>query len=95
MSTNNISFNDEDKFKIRSRSIFGTAQTPKMISALVGRGIVKNEKQAMYILFLITFLALAATGWIIKSNFFPTVVPPRSQELDLPPEVLRIINPQQ
>ncbi len=50
MSTeNNITF-ESDKFKYKSRVILGQTQVPGMTKFLLGKGIVKNEKQAMSIL---------------------------------------------
>lgn len=48
-----ISF-EENKYKIKSRSIFGQAEVPKMITFLTNKGIVKNERQAKAVLLGLT-----------------------------------------
>ena len=70
MSTeNNITF-ESDKFKYKSRVILGQTQIPGMTKFLLGKGIVKNEKQAMRILSITTVLFLGLTIFIIYTNFF-------------------------
>ncbi len=70
MSTeNNITF-ESDKFKYKSRVILGQTQVPGMTKFLLGKGIVKNEKQAMSILSITTVLFLGLTIFIIYTNFF-------------------------
>ncbi len=49
LTEDSISF-DENKYKIKSRVIFGQAEVPKMITFLTTKGIVKNEKQAKMVL---------------------------------------------
>ncbi len=53
ITENNITF-DEDKYKIKSRSIFGQAEVPKMILFLTNKGIVKTESQAKAVLLGLT-----------------------------------------
>ncbi len=48
-----ISF-DENKYKVKSRSIFGQAEVPKMITFLTNKGMVKNERQAKAVLLGLT-----------------------------------------
>jgi hypothetical protein len=48
-----ISF-DENKYKIKSRVIFGQAEVPKMILFLTNKGLVKNENQAKMVLLGLT-----------------------------------------
>ena len=48
-----ISF-EENKYKVKSRSIFGQAEVPKMITFLTNKGIVKNERQAKAVLLGLT-----------------------------------------
>jgi hypothetical protein len=85
---NNISF-DEDKYKIRSRSILGMPQTPKMISFLVGKKIVKSERHAMTLLLIITGLSVVATMYIVKSNFFPSANSAQNSSLEKSPWMTR------
>ncbi len=81
MSTeNNITF-ESDKFKYKSRVILGQTQVPGMTKFLLGKGIVKNEKQAMRILSITTVLFLGLTIFIIYTNFFKqTDIPQMSDE---------------
>ncbi len=67
MSTeNSISF-DENKYKIKSRSILVQAEVPKMITFLTTKGIVKNEKQAQMVL-------LGATACFFIASIFVFMV---------------------
>lgn len=68
---------DEDKgekeFHIRSRRLFGDPETPTMIKFLLDHKIVKNEKQAMYILIGVVVVFLGATLYTYKvMNDTPT-----------------------
>ena len=70
MSTeNNITF-ENDNFKYKSRVIFGQSEVPKMARFLIGKGIVKNEKQAQGVLFGITLLLFISSFVLIYINFF-------------------------
>jgi hypothetical protein len=47
----------------------------------MSKGIVKNEKQAQSMLFLITIISFALSGYIVYSNFFKKpIVPEMSPE---------------
>jgi len=61
MPPGNISFNDESNFHIKSRVILGAPETPKMISFLTSRGIVKNEKDGKILLLAVTGVFFAAS----------------------------------
>jgi hypothetical protein len=76
MSTeNNISFNNEVKFKIRSRSILGAPEIPTMIRVLVKKGLVKNEKQAIAVLMTAVVLFISFTVFLIGTSVsVPTAV---------------------
>ena len=65
-----ITFNDNNNFKYKSRVILGQAEVPKMTRFLMSKGIVKDEKQATGILFLITLLSFSFTVYLVYSNFF-------------------------
>ena len=70
MSTeNNLTF-EGDQFKYKSRVIFGQAEVPKMTRFLIGKGLVKNEKQATTIMFTVTILLFIASFVLIYINFF-------------------------
>ncbi len=84
MSTeNNLTF-EGDQFKYKSRVILGQSEVPKMTRFLMSKGIVKNEKQATTVLFLITLISFSLSGYIIYSNFFEKpIVPEMSAEEEM------------
>jgi hypothetical protein len=59
---------DNNEFHIRSRRLFGEPETPTMVRFLLRTGIVKNEKQALYILVGIVIIALAVTIFLIRGG---------------------------
>lgn len=61
MPPGNISFNDESNFHIKSRVILGAPETPKMISFLTSKGIVKNEKDGKTLLIVAAGIFFAAS----------------------------------
>ncbi len=97
MSTeNNITF-ESDKFKYKSRVILGQTQVPGMTKFLLGKGIVKNEKQAMSILSITTVLFLGLSIFIIYTNFFkepavPTITPEQEMFYNLERDALDKLN---
>ena len=79
-----ITFNDNNNFKYKSRVILGQAEVPKMTKFLMSKGIVKNEKQATGILFLITLLCFSLSIYLIYNNFFKKpYIPETSPEQDM------------
>ncbi len=65
-----VEFEEENYNNPRSRTTLGGTQTSKMTQWIVKRGIVKNEKQANYILWGIVILAIAAIVFITFFNPF-------------------------
>lgn len=66
---NNISF-ESDSIRYRSRSILGVPQVPKMTKFLMGKGVVKNEKQAQIALLSIAVLSLLLSTYVFASFVF-------------------------
>ncbi len=64
-----ISF-DENRYKIKSHVILGQPESPAIIKSLINHGLVKNEKQAQYLIFFIIFTCLSSSVFIIYNNFF-------------------------
>jgi len=63
-----IQFDDgKNEFHIKSRRIFGDPETPTMIRLLLKSRIVKNEKQALYVLLAIIIVALSATFLLYRN----------------------------
>ena len=65
-----VEFEEDNDFHIRSRSLmFGAPTTPTMVTFLLKRGWVKNEKQALYVLLFIAVLFLgSAFGFYYQTN---------------------------
>jgi hypothetical protein len=71
MSENDIQFEEDygdSGFHIRSRKLLGEPTTPTMINFLLQKKIVKNEKQAMFILIIFILLFLSLSIFIIRST---------------------------
>jgi hypothetical protein len=64
-----ISFHEDNEFHIRSRKLLGEPETPSMIRFLLRTGIVKDEKQALYVLIGVIVVALSSTVFLIRSEF--------------------------
>lgn len=75
MMNENITF-DDNQYKIKSRSILSQSESPAMIQLLVKRGVVKNERQALGVMFAIIFLLIGSSVYMIYSSFYrqPDVV---------------------
>lgn len=67
--SNDIIF-DENKYKIKSRSLLGQAEVPGMTKFLMRKGIVKNEKSANALLFAIITLSLLASAFVLMVFVF-------------------------
>jgi len=63
-----IEFNEENEFHMRARKT-GYYEQPKMVRYLVDKGIVKNEKQAHYLLLGVSVFLLAIVFVMIYSRF--------------------------
>jgi hypothetical protein len=64
-----ISFHEDNEFHIRSRKLLGEPETPSMIRFLLRTGIVKDEKQALYVLIGVIVVALSSAVFLIRSEF--------------------------
>lgn len=73
----NVQFEEESQYAARRPS--GT--TPKMAAKLISLGLVKNEKQASYILIGIAIIALLLSAYLISSKVLPANVPLDAGEL--------------
>lgn len=68
MSTeNNISF-DDNKFKIKSRVIFGAPEVPSIIKIMVKKGLVKNENQAIRLILILIILLFGTSVFLINRS---------------------------
>ena len=76
---NDVQFEDESNLRssFKSRAIWGTPTTPKMVRALLRAGIVKNEKQAGKLLLLISIccflLSILIFLYIANDGFKKTI----------------------
>lgn len=59
---------DESKFKLRSRRVLGEPEVPPMIKFLVVKGLVKNESQAIIVLFILIASLVAVSVFITRTN---------------------------
>jgi hypothetical protein len=86
-----ITFNDNNNFKYKSRVILGQPKVPNMSKFLVGKGIVKNEKQALFIMLAFTGLMIISTVLTIYLGFFkqPKIDIP-VQEVELPVNIEQV-----
>lgn len=70
MSNEEIQFEEEygnSEFHIKSRKILGEPTTPTMINFLLEKGIVKNEKQATFLLIVCIVIFLSLSIFIIRN----------------------------
>lgn len=65
-----ITFNDNNNFKYKSRVILGQSEVPKMTKFLIGKGIVKNEKSAQNLLLWVTVSFLLASVYVFAIYVF-------------------------
>lgn len=65
----NISF-DDNNFKFKSRSIFGSSEIPGMTKFLVGKGLVKNETQAMYFMIILIIIFVCTSMYIVYNSSY-------------------------
>jgi hypothetical protein len=63
-----IDFHEENEFHIKSRRLLGEPETPTMVRFLLRSGFAKNEKQALYILIGVVFIALSSVFFIVRGN---------------------------
>ncbi|OHA26367.1 MAG: hypothetical protein A3C06_01550 [Candidatus Taylorbacteria bacterium RIFCSPHIGHO2_02_FULL_46_13] len=64
-----VQFNEnQDLYQFRSRSILGSAQTPKLASLLIRTGIVKNERAAGRLLIVIMIVSFALSFYFFVST---------------------------
>lgn len=71
MSDSGIEFEDEyngSEFHIRSRKILGESVTPGMITFLIDRGLVKNEKQALIVSLVLIMIFISISVFIIRTT---------------------------
>lgn len=82
MQTNNLTF-ESDKFKYKSRTILSTPQVPGMTKFLMNKGIVKNERQAIILMFAITIIFSGLSIYMAKKTFSDTYIskPLNSEQL--------------
>lgn len=72
----NVQFEDEDnQAHYMSRSILGAPVQPKMVSTLLKMGVIKNEKQAGYILLGVALTAFALSAYLIFNVVLPQDTP--------------------
>ena len=61
-----LNFIEENEFHIKSRRLLGEPTTPSMVRFLLRTGIVKNEKQALFVLMGMITVILILTFVIAK-----------------------------
>ncbi|MBC7982066.1 hypothetical protein H7X65_03235 [Candidatus Parcubacteria bacterium] len=72
MQNNNLQF---DEFKIKSRSVLGQSESPAMVRSLVKHGIVKSEKQALGVMYVIIIMCIVLASVVIYYNFYRKPIP--------------------
>ncbi|MFA6297334.1 MAG: hypothetical protein WC629_02110 [Candidatus Paceibacterota bacterium] len=89
---------EEEQYK--SRDILNKGKTPKMVSFLIKKGIVKDEKQANVFLVIISIIFLLVSIFIFAyfvfgiRNPFAKQPSPAEQFKNLPPEVRDSLPPE-
>lgn len=81
-----IEFQEDQNEHFRSRTVFGQPQTPKIVFALLKTGIVKSEKAAGILIFILVVLSLCISVVIIVLLSRPQPV-----RYDLSPEVIETL----
>ncbi len=69
----NIEFeedNVEGNSIFQSREILGQPRTPKLVSWFTKKGIIKNEKQAGYLLVTFCIVCVLITGYVLAHYVF-------------------------
>ena len=69
MSTE-ITFNDNNNFKYKSRTVLGTAQVPGMTKFLISKGIVKSEGQATNLIMILIIIFMSTSIYIVYNSFY-------------------------
>lgn len=88
-----IEFNPGDP----SHSTYASDPIPpssKMVGWVMKTGLVRDEKQANYVLVVIALLFFLATVWVVVGGGAPTASTPTYLE-DLPPEVIETLTPEE
>jgi len=71
-----VQFEDENnQAHYTSRSVLGAPVQPKMVSSLLKMGVIKDEKQAGFVLIGIAVAALALSAYLIFSFVLPPEAP--------------------
>lgn len=88
-----ITFNDNNNLKYKSRVILGQSEVPKMTKFLIGKGIVKNEKSAQNLLLWVTVSFLLASVYVFAIYVFDVQMfnPTPVQTLEQTPEQIQRI----
>ncbi len=68
---NRVDFIEKNEFHIKSRKLFGEPVTPTMVTLLLKTGIVKNEKQALFVLTGVVIVTLALTSVLLYFRISP------------------------
>lgn len=79
MSTkNDITFEDS-RFSIKSRTILGEPKVPNIIKFLVNKKIVKNEKQATYLILFLFVVLISLTIYLFRTSVVsePAILDPQ------------------
>ena len=64
----NVGFEEENNFSA-DRFVAASGELPMMVKLLLKIGVVKNEKQANYVLIGIAVCAVLLTIWVVRSSF--------------------------
>jgi hypothetical protein len=59
-----VDFMEDNEFHIKSRQLLGEPTTPSMISFLIKHKVVKNEKQALFVLLVFVVVVIALTIYL-------------------------------
>jgi hypothetical protein len=66
---NGIEFNENNEFHIKSRKYLSHYDGTKMGRFLIDKGIVKNNKQAQYLLLGVSVFLLLGALWLINTQY--------------------------
>ena len=70
-----VQFEEDNSMNMNNRFAMAAGEPPIMVKLLLKTGLVKDEKQANYVLIGIAAVSVLLTIWVVKSTFFGASTP--------------------